>query len=271
MIEVKDIPIHFILGFIRSGSTVLMGFCREHPQIETDVVEPNHLFKLMQGVYFNWANYQRIMGLDVGTVQKFHYRAVRTFAKAFYEKICEKTGKNTVVIKHPYLTRYLEPLSHCFPQARFIILLRHPWDAIASTYHFTQTSEAAARIWGKEQLEKIIQGYERWMNEVVKETPRLVGEKRLMQMKFEAFLNNPSGYLKEIFKFLDVKYDDGIINTILNKAGRNELSLVGTALQSSVLNKPANKFKSILNEGQRAKVINRTKPYMASFKYTRRQ
>lgn len=259
--------INFILGAVRSGSTMLMGLCREHPEIETDVVEPNFLFQLLEKCYHPVEKY-KALGIDEASAVRMFNRGVRAFTETYYKNMCEWTGKKAVLIKHPYLTKHIFRLAAIFPDSKFILLTRHPYDVIASTFDFTVKTEAAAKIFGKGDLNNIIKMYEEWMT-MGMGFESYLGKRRLI-MKFEDLLDDPVKFLDKTFKFLGKTLDLNAIHNIIKLANENKLSLVGPTLGSSVIRRPASKFETLFQEPGKNLIRSKMKPFVEAFGYESR-
>ena len=260
--------INFITGFVRSGSTLLMGLCREHPDIETGVVEPNFLYQLLEKTYMPTHLYPSI-GVSEAEITRIFHKSIENCTRTYYKGICEKTGKKDVVIKHPYLTKHLNRLLGIFPESRFIILTRHPYDVIASTFDFAQKVESAAKIFGKNDLKKIVSMYENWMSVLLQIFPMGIN-KRVWLMKFEDLLDNPENFLKKTFNFFGKTLDLQSIHNIIKLANENRLSLVGSALGSSIIRRPQSKFETLFQEPGKNLIRSKMKPFVEVFGYMER-
>lgn len=244
---------------------MLMGLCREHSAIETDIVEPNHLYQLMVKTHYVPDRYEGI-GVPAGIAERIFYKAIRHFTISYYKSLCERTQKSMAVLKHPYLSPHIFRLSRVFPNAKFIHLVRHPYDTMASTVDFVRKVEAAAKLLGTD-LEGLLTKYEKFLLPIIETTPMLLNERRFMFAKFEDLLEDPVDVLQEVFQFLG--RDPGIpaIEAIVQKANDNKLSLVGTALGSSIIRTPKRKFDEVFNRQQQDKVKARLKPFVKEFGY----
>jgi len=237
----NKIPIHFILGFARTGTTLTMGLCRTHPAIETDVQEPNHIFKLIDDIFLDYDGYEKEMGLDANIVHRMYFNSVRVFAEDFYTRLCKKTGKSVVVLKHPWLTRWIGRLAHTFPQAKFVVMLRHPYDAIASASHMSEQEIAEELFGGTHNVRRISEQYIEAMTDVLKWLPELEKAKRCILVKYEDLVEKPHENLKKIFQFYGVDSEDAVIAEILDKASKEQGSLKGVCLGVTSFYKPQDK------------------------------
>lgn len=256
--------INFILSFVRSGSTILMGLCREHPDIETDVVEPNFLFQLLEKTYLPMHVYPSI-GVPEEKISRILEKGIAACTREYYKGLCSWTGKKDVVIKHPYLTKHIYRLGGIFPEAKFLVLVRHPYDVIASTFDFAQNVESAAKIFGKNNLRKILDMYSNWMSGI----NTALGDRKVI-MKFEDLLDNPANFLEKTFNFFGKTLDLVSIHNIIKLANENRLSLVGSALGSSIIRRPPSKFETMFQEPGKNLIRSKMKPFIEAFGYEER-
>lgn len=131
----------FLISQPRAGSTLLQRILGGHTEIHT-AAEPwlmlHPLYALReQGVEteFN-ATYARNALRDFLTYQvdgeATYQEAVRAYAGVLYGRALQKAGKSLFLDKTPRYYYIIPELAHLFPEARFIILLRHPLAILAS-------------------------------------------------------------------------------------------------------------------------------------------
>jgi len=132
----------FILSLPRSGSTLLQRILGGHSQVHT-VAEPwlmlNPLYALREtGIEAEYdADLARqgledfLDGLDEG--RRVHLDAVRAYASQLYGTALAQSGKTFFLDKTPRYHHILPELQACFPNARFVFLLRNPVAVLSST------------------------------------------------------------------------------------------------------------------------------------------
>jgi len=264
----NNLPIHFILGFIRSGSTLLMSLCRTHPEIETDVQEPNHIYKLFHQVFFDWQAYKKILGISPSEVQNMHAEAVMNFTQTYYQRLCSRTKRTTVVIKQPWITFRINEIMATFPEAKVVLLSRHPYQALASTVDFTMNNWAAENMFeGKRKMWKILEVYGEAMSAIIRCKHNPKNRDRILFLKFEDLLENPHEKLKEVFGWYQVDNSNKIVTEVLEKAQNNKAALLGTCLLQSKFMHPKDKFKTLLTGDERKKIETKAAPYIKEFGY----
>ncbi|MBK9130568.1 MAG: sulfotransferase [Gammaproteobacteria bacterium] len=117
----------FLVGFPRSGTTLLDAFLRGHPRIE--VVEEKPMLVRAFASIDEFSSPVAIESLDAETLDRMRGRYFDELGR----HLRHEDGK-TVVDKLP-LNLTLAPEMHAlFPDARYILALRHPLDCLLSNY-----------------------------------------------------------------------------------------------------------------------------------------
>ena len=256
------IPIHFLLGFSRSGTSILMSLLRGHPDIETGFEEPNALFRLMSAV--KWSDeHEEELGVSSEYITKLHDDAIKVYTDYFYSGFCKETGRSAVVLKHPWLSIYIRRLGMIFPEAKFVVLVRHPYDTLASTIDFRDTDRQAEQMF-PEDLNKLIDLY--WKHVKTSLNAVSVLKDRISYEKYEDLLATPGQVLGRMFKFYDLRHGNGIISSVLEKANSGELPLTARVLMTSKLIEPQDKWSKLKEEDQ-ARIRNRLGPLLQKLGY----
>ncbi|MFZ5620711.1 MAG: sulfotransferase [Pseudomonadota bacterium] len=132
----------FLISLPRSGSTLLQRILSGHPDIAT-LAEPwlmlHPLYALKrQGINTEYdANLARtaledfLSQLDGG--ETAYVEGIRRFAGDLYARALARQDKRLFLDKTPRYYRIIPELRQVFPRAKFIILLRNPLAALAST------------------------------------------------------------------------------------------------------------------------------------------
>ena len=101
--EILKFPIHFILGFNRAGTTLLLSYMRAHDDIETGFEEPDHIYRLVAKTSRYENDYPKYIGVPKVTVNSLQDKATVLFAKYFYGELARKYHRKLAVVKHPSL------------------------------------------------------------------------------------------------------------------------------------------------------------------------
>lgn len=121
-------PGGFILSPYRSGTTLLRYCLDSHPDLavppETDFLAP------LSGLLTDGPSMQGVR--DIGYSEEDWHRAVSTFGRKPFDIYASSRNARVWVDKSPRYAENPHDIALLFPQARFIILHRHPLDQIAS-------------------------------------------------------------------------------------------------------------------------------------------
>ncbi len=257
-----SIPIHFLLGFSRSGTSILMSLLRGHPDIETSYEEPNALFRLMGAL--KWGDeHEEELGISSEKISHLHNDSIGVYTNYFYSELCKETGRSVVVLKHPWLNIYIRRLGVIFPEAKFVVLIRHPYDVLASTIDFRDTDNQAAAMF-PEDLNKLIDLY--WKH--VKTSLNAFGtlKDRVSYEKYEDLIKSPGQVLGRMFKFYGLKHGGHIISDVLDKAKHDKLPITARVLMTSKILEPQDKWSKLKKEDQE-RIKNRLGPLLQKLEY----
>jgi hypothetical protein len=182
----------FILSPARAGSTLLRMILGSHSTMYAPPELP--LRQLSVRAETNWI--QASMRELKLTNQELDYLLWdRVFAD-----LLSRSGKSTVVAKTPSNVLIWEQIAECWPDARFIFLLRHPAASVASlnaawtsTWHPTETGtvdESAAKAL-------------RYMNRLEEARRTLPGH----TVRYEDLTAEPEMIVRQICRFLGVPFE----------------------------------------------------------------
>ncbi len=130
----------FIIGFPRSGTTLIDSILTSHSLIESIEERPmvvrmirENAKDLMQIDYFNHLNKESIL------------QGVSAYEKEMNKHI---NNQNLHIDRHPFNTVYVAEILMHYPNAKFIFMIRNPLDCVLSSYmqYFRLTSATANLI-----------------------------------------------------------------------------------------------------------------------------
>jgi len=244
--RIWEFPVHFILGFNRSGTTLLLSLLRGHEEIETGFEEPDHLYRLIAKTARYERHYEETLKIPKAEIKALYDRSTAFFIKHFYRELAGRFGKKMAVLKHPSLSPYYHRLAEMFPDAKFIILLRHPYDLTASVLHHIDNDpwDQAKHIFPGEipQLCDMIKRYHR------KELLQALPDGRSVKVKFEEFLLRPMDTLGLILAHFKATASLTAINHILFRAAKGKLPAMGRKITSTKIVTPVNRFSALEEE-----------------------
>jgi len=117
----------FLVGFPRSGTTLLDSILRSHPQLL--VLEERNLMDKCRASLHPSPNVKRIESLsqsDLNDLQRTY------FAEA--SKLTKLNEGQTLIDKYPLNVIHMPLICNIFPKAKFVFSLRHPMDVILSCF-----------------------------------------------------------------------------------------------------------------------------------------
>ncbi|OOG59517.1 tetratricopeptide repeat-containing sulfotransferase family protein [Rhodanobacter sp. C03] len=160
--EAHDSPV-FVVGFPRSGTTLLEQMLDAHPGLQS--MDENPFFSRL-ALILRRQN-PRILD-DLGVLQQFDCDELR---KRYHAMVAERISRrlNTQLIdKNPLNMLWLPIIHRLFPEARFILALRHPCDVILSCYmqNFRSSILAAACSSLERLAQAYVQAMTTWLEDV---------------------------------------------------------------------------------------------------------
>ncbi len=127
----RDPPV-FLLGFPRSGTTLLDQVLSAHPRIE--VIEEQELLLEVRRKWISPEHFERLQDMNEDEVRE---------ARRLYRSALAAARRNpdatTVVDKLPLNSMYLQLIHRLFPEARILFALRDPRDVCLSCFFQTFT------------------------------------------------------------------------------------------------------------------------------------
>jgi len=160
--DARNSPV-FIVGFPRSGTTLLEQMLDAHPALQS--MDENPFFNRLADKLRS--HDPRILQ-DLGVLQQRDGDELR---KLYLKMVCETIDRNwdtQLVDKNPLNMLWLPMIHRLFPQAKFIFALRHPCDVILSCYmqNFRASILGAAASTIPRLAAAYVQSVERWLSDV---------------------------------------------------------------------------------------------------------
>ncbi len=189
----------FLLGFPRSGTTLLDLMLDGHAQVQS--LEER---QTMEPVF--WLVDQRFGGFPHGLAGtsagdraelRAHYRQ-----RLVDEGVVPQRG-GIVVDKMPMRSPYVAFIQRLFPRARFLFALRHPLDVVLS--NFMQNYAANDVFVHFHQLEEIARVYARVMR-IWQATQRCIPTASWMPVRYEDLVADRDAVLRPLCRFLGIEW-----------------------------------------------------------------
>jgi tetratricopeptide (TPR) repeat protein len=193
--------IAFLVGFPRSGTTLLDRMLSAHPEIE--VLEEKSLFS---NLHQDWSEPGTLEALaEVSTAQIADAREIYRREMSCHRRNPERS---LVIDKLPLNLAYLFLIHRLFPHAPVLFLQRHPLDVCLSCYF--QAFELEASMAYFLDIHQTAQYYDAVMQVAVLSLDQVSNP--VHRMRYEDLVAEPKAQLKPCLEFLSVGWDDSILN-----------------------------------------------------------
>lgn len=192
----------FMVGFPRSGATLLERICGSHPQIKTLDEYPalaqvaDELGKLPDG------NPKALAALDAERIA-----ALRNVYFSAVDQRISRRASYRIIDKSPLNLTDAGLIYRLFPEARFVFALRHPLDACLSCFmqNFRMTPATANFC----ELETTAATYADVMRLWQRYTEAL--PLQVHTVRYEALLDDFEGEVRKLLAFCDLEWDPQVL------------------------------------------------------------
>lgn len=192
--------IAFLVGFPRSGTTLLDRMLCAHPDIE--VLEEKSLFSML---HQDWSQPGTLEALaDVNEAQIIDARQIYRREMSRHR---QQPGRSLLIDKLPLNLNYLFLIYRLFPQAPVIFLKRHPMDVCISCYF--QAFELQASMGYFLGLQQTAQYYDAVMQVAAKSMDQVGNQ--LHQLRYEDLVAEPRESLAALLDFLAMEWNDSVL------------------------------------------------------------
>ena len=198
----KTDPI-FIIGFPRSGTTLLDTILSSHQSIEVIEEEPMvekliySLNKLLNG---NLENLKKIDNYQIQKLRKSYFDSLNC-------QIKEKDNSKFYIDRMPINTIYVGEILRIFPNAKFITLLRHPYDCVLSC--FMQDFMPSAQNVNFLNLKDAANFYDAVMSLWIKY--KSIFSFNFHEIKYENLVKNFQPTIKSTLDFLELPWSNSVL------------------------------------------------------------
>ncbi len=188
----------FLAGFPRSGTTLLDTMLMGHPGVE--VMEEPPIFRHLD---VEFGGFDALADLDDGAVRRMqerYFEIARDHA--------ELRDGLLLVDKSPLYLQRVPQILRLFPDARFILALRHPADAVLSCFvsNFRLNSSMSNFL----ELDTAGQFYD--LTFTMWEQARTVFDMPVQTVVYEQMIDDPAGSLRPVIEGLGLDWDPGVVD-----------------------------------------------------------
>lgn len=195
----KKIDLTFLVGFPRSGTTLLDTILRTHSK--TLVLEEKNYLENTRNYYFTSNNNR----LDA--IKNISSEEIINLRKYYFDQInIDYKNIINVIDKLPLTITELGFVKKIFPDAKIILALRHPCDVVISCYFSSfKINRAMINFLSIKNTvnfyNKVLDLFEFYENELNLD---------IIKIKYEDIIYNFENETKKLFKFLNLDYEQGI-------------------------------------------------------------
>ncbi len=193
----------FLIGFPRSGTTLLDTILRSHPEI--DVIEEKPLINSVEHVIKSRFKYSldelhKLSMNDLDFLRKYYLEILRNS--------CDNKNTKILIDKFPFQTVCLPLINLLFPNSKIIFTHRNPYDTVLSC--FQQSFEPNNAMSNFRSIDSASEIYDLTMNMWIDYKTKL--EINFITSKYEDLIDDFDTHISRILDFLNVKWDENIKN-----------------------------------------------------------
>ena len=193
----------FLIGFPRSGTTLLDTILRSHPDI--DVIEEKPLINSLETIIKTQFKYK------LNEIYKLCEQEVETLRNYYLEniiKLSDKKNAQIIIDKFPFQTASLPLINFIFPEAKIIFAHRHPYDTVLSC--FQQCFEPNNAMASLRTLRDSSEIYDLTMKVWVRYKENL--NLNYTMYKYESLIDDFETHILKIMDFLEIEWSSNMKN-----------------------------------------------------------
>ena len=199
---IKDSPV-FLIGFPRSGTTLLDTILRSHPEI--DVLEEKPLINSVEQIIkskfkCSLDKLHKLTSKDLDYLRNHYLEILRNN--------CDNKNAKILIDKFPFQTVCLPLINLLFPNSKIIFTHRNPYDTVLSC--FQQSFEPNNAMANFRSIESASRIYDLTMSIWLDYKEKL--KINHINSKYEDLIEDFDKHILKILNFLDVSWDENIKN-----------------------------------------------------------
>ncbi|CAL1573163.1 unnamed protein product [Knipowitschia caucasica] len=229
----EDTPLIFIGGFPRSGTTLMRVMLDAHNAVRCG--EETRVIPRLLAMRATWSRSvkERIRLDEAGVTDQVLDAAVRAFLLEVIVGHGEPAPR--LCNKDPFALKSLSYLSHIFPKAKFVLMIRDGRAAVHSMISRKVTISGFDLNSYRDCLTKWSSAVETMVTQCM-----TAGPERCLPLRYEELVQRPELEMKRLLIFLDLPWDRAVLHheELIGKAGGVSLSKVERSTDQVV--KPVN-------------------------------
>ena len=206
----------FLIGFPRSGTTLLDTILRSHPLIE--VIEEQFMVEQLINSLNQLPNskFENIKEIENEQIIKIR----KTYFESLESQIQNKNNTKLYIDKLPLNIIHVGEIVRIFPNAKFIVSLRHPCDCVLSC--FMQDFELNDAMANFLNLDDAAHLYDAVMKLWTQYTS--IFSINYHEVKYENLIENFEPTVRSILNFLELSWDDSVLNYLITAKKRDRIT-----------------------------------------------
>ena len=202
----------FMVGFPRSGTTLLDNILSSHPSIEV-IEEKSMVPKLIQSLNHLAKNdLHNLKNINSEQIQKLR----SNYFDDLYSHVENKDNSKIYIDKLPLNIIYIGEIFKIFPQAKFIFSIRHPCDCVLSCFMQTfAINNAMANFLNLKDSAKLYNLIMKLWNQYI-----TTFDINYHEVKYENLVQNLEITSRQLLKFLELPWDDNVLK--FNKTAKEK-------------------------------------------------
>lgn len=217
----EDTPLIFIGGFPRSGTTLMRVMLDAHNAVRCG--EETRVIPRLLAMRATWSRSvkERIRLDEAGVTDQVLDSAVRAFLLEVIVGHGEPAPR--LCNKDPFALKSLSYLSHIFPKAKFVLMLRDGRAAVHSMISRKVTISGFDLTSYRDCLTKWSSAVETMFSQC-----QAAGEDRCLPVRYEQLVLHPEQEMRKLLHFLELQWDPSVLHheELIGKAGGVSLSKV---------------------------------------------
>ncbi len=196
-------PPCFLVGFPRSGTTLLDQILDCHPQLQV-MEEVPILETLASEIDVSYGGYPRALpSLDQEDIKSLRAR----YFNEVEQSIGRKPG-TVLVDKLPLNIQHVPLAVRLFPATKFILVIRHPCDVVLSNFMQNyKINEAMANFYTLQESARLYKHIMGLWDLYIKILPV-----KYHTVKYESLVENLRGAVEGLLEFLELTWDEAVLN-----------------------------------------------------------